>query len=134
MLCLLDRRNVYINLWDGKNLALHWMHFLGKQTVCTTPNFYSSSSCHQKYFVSYCTLKGLCHEIFYLHFFHDFNLNWAPDKQTIKYFRIWFRFSSRYLITKLSPQCATHPGDNKIVLANQKKRTYNKWTVWKVNV
>ena len=65
-------------------------------------------------------LKGSVSRDFDLHFLHDFNPNWAPDKQAIKYFRIWFRFSSRYLITKLSPQCATHPGDNKIVLANQK--------------
>ena len=36
-------------------------------------------------------LKGVCKEIFALHFFHDSNLS-GPQINRLKYFRIWFRF------------------------------------------
>ena len=36
-------------------------------------------------------LKGVCHEIFDLHFFHDMNPS-GPLINRLKYFRIWFQF------------------------------------------
>ena len=45
-------------------------------------------------------LKGVCHEIFDLYFFPQFELIWAPDKQA-KVFSYSVSISLRYLIIKL---------------------------------
>ena len=44
-------------------------------------------------------LKGVCYEIFDLHFFHDSNPS-RPLINRLKYFRIWFRFRRDILILK----------------------------------
>ena len=55
------------------------------------------------------SLKGVCNEIFYLHFFHDSN----PSRSLInrlKYFRIWLQFRQDILILKKALLCASHHG------------------------
>ena len=63
------------------------------------------------------SFKGVWHEIFDLYFCHDSNPP-EPLINRLKYFRIWFRFP-RFSITKMSPLCAAHPGDQNNFLVYQ---------------
>ena len=60
------------------------------------------------------TVKGVCHEIFDLRFFHDSTPSWPPDKQATV-FSNSVSISLRYLIIKLSPHCVAHRGDNFVI-------------------
>ena len=67
-------------------------------------------------------LKGVCHKIFDLHFFHDSNPS-RPLMKRLKYLRIrfWFRRDIRSQNSKnLTPQCAAHRGVKILGLDNQK--------------
>ena len=50
----------------------------------------------------------MCHEIFYLNFFHDWNPS-RPLINRLKYFRIRFHYAKIFEFFK-APQCASHPG------------------------
>ena len=70
--------------------------------------------------IQFYSLKGVCHEIFYLHFFHDSNPS-RPMIYRLKHFRIRFRF--RWDIRSQSSKnstsrCAWHSRVKIIGLAN----------------
>ena len=87
---------------------------------------------HNKIAITVCTgsatvqctyLKGVCHKIFYLHFFHDSNTS-RPLINRLKYFRILFGFrrdirifnhhpaesgsTVGFISRSQSPRCASH--------------------------
>ena len=68
------------------------------------------------------SLKGVCHEIFNLHFFHNSNLS-GPLINRLKYFRVRYQFR-RDIRSQSSEnstsQCAWHSGVKNFGVANQK--------------
>ena len=81
--------------------------FYGKTKSFTKVFFHCSYEAQVEFFdnkVRKSPLRGVCHEIFDLQFFHYLN-PFGPDKQANVFLNL-VSISSRYLITKLSPQCA----------------------------
>ena len=73
------------------------------------------------FYDNFMSLKGVCHMIFDLHFFHDLNPS-SPLINRLKYFRIRFRFfrDIRSQSSKKSTlRCASHCGVKILVLAIQ---------------
>ena len=115
----------FISLTSRRFLSLNSQYFI----LLTSRRFlllYSQHLNHLPVFVLFYSpvdilhcLKGVCHEIFDIHFFHDSNPS-RPLINRLKYFRIRFRFrrdirsqSSK----KSTPRCASHHGVKILVLA-----------------
>ena len=90
----------------------------------TISTIFSKNMCenfHSSFFLLEAMLKGVCHEIFDLHFFHDSNTS-RPLISRLKY--LWIRFRFRQDIKSQSSQnltlwCTCHRGIKILGLANQ---------------
>ena len=112
----------YTNCWDA--FIVYYCTYCMYLIFCKFPHaFLSRTSLHPqthniqlpplcKIFgtVFWGYLKGVCHEMFDLHFFHDSNPS-RPLINRLKYFRLLFQFQRDIRIKKKeTPQCASHCG------------------------